>query len=265
MGKMYPDLEDAQYLQHFRMSEDTFWFLSQTYGKYLERQDTRLRRAIPAAKRLAIVLHWLAHALSFSQLTAMHALAKSTVITVVHQGIDILHERLTPNAILFSMASELQQVMVDFEALCGLPCCAGALDGMFMPIKKTEEFGDTYICYKKFCAILVLACVDARGIFLYVHAERPGSVSDSYAFRHSPLYKKIHSGEWLAHTSTLIEGVHVKPFLVADAAFPLDSTCMKCYHDTGPISNYKHSFNYRLIRTRRVVEHTFGRLKADGA
>ena len=137
MGKMYPDLEDAQYLQHFRMSEDTFWFLSQTYGKYLERQDTRLRHAIPAAKRLGIVLHWLAHAPIFSQLTAMHALGKSTVISVVHQGIDILHERLTPNGILFPMASELRQVMVDIETLCGLTCCARALDGTIMPIKKS--------------------------------------------------------------------------------------------------------------------------------
>ena len=80
----------------------------------------------------------------------MYALGKSTVISVVHQGIDILHERLTPNAILFPMASELQQVMVGFEALCRLPCCAGTLDSTFMPIKKPEEFGDTYFCYKKF-------------------------------------------------------------------------------------------------------------------
>ena len=129
----------STYLQHFRMSKDTFWFLSQTYSKYLERQDTRLRHAIPAAKRLAIVLHWVAHAPSFSQLAAMYALGKSTVIFVVHQGIDILRERLTPNAIMFLMASELQQVMVDFEALCGLPCCAGALDGTFMPIKSLKS------------------------------------------------------------------------------------------------------------------------------
>ena len=47
-----------------------------------------------------------------------------------------------------------------------------------MPIKKPEEFGDTYFCYKKFCAILVLGCVDARGIFTYVNAGRPGSVGD---------------------------------------------------------------------------------------
>ncbi len=73
----------------------------------------------------------------------MYSLGKSTVISVVRQGINILRERLTPNAILFPMASELKQVMVDFEALCGLLYCAGALDGTFMPIKKPGMFGDT--------------------------------------------------------------------------------------------------------------------------
>ena len=45
--------------------------------------------------------------------------------------------------------------------------------------EKPSEFGDTYFCYKKFTAIIVLACVDARGIFTYVNAGRPGSVGDS--------------------------------------------------------------------------------------
>ena len=84
---------------------------------------------------------------------------------------------------------------------------------------------------------------------------------DLYAFRHSLLYEKINRGEWLAHTSTIIEGVHVQPFLVADAAFPLESTCMKCYDDTGIMPSYKRSFNYSVIRTGRVVEQAFGRLK----
>ena len=72
MGRKYPDWEDSQYLQHFRMSKDMFWFMFQKCGKYFERQeDTWLRRAAPAAERLAIVLHWLAHAPSFSQLHCM--------------------------------------------------------------------------------------------------------------------------------------------------------------------------------------------------
>ena len=180
-------------------------------------------------------------------------------MAVVHQGIAILRERLVHDAILFPTGAELEQVMLDFESLCGLPCCGGAIDGTFMPIKKPSDFGDTYYCYKYFTAIIVLGCVDARGIFTYVNAGRPGSVGDSYTYRHSLLYQRIANGEWFSHSPSIIEGVPVKPFLVADAAFPLESSCMKCF-DMGNVAQ-KRSFNYSLSRTRRVVEQAFGRLK----
>ena len=234
MGKIYPDWEQNCYLQHFRMSKDTFWYLCQTYGKYFEKATTQLRRPLVPAKRVAIVLHWLAQASSFSELAALYAIGKSTVATIVHEGVTILRERLVPEVILFPTGQELDRVMVDFEALCGLPCCSGALDGTFMAMKKPSDFGDTYFCYKKFIAIIVLACVDARGIFTYVNAGRPGSVGDSYTYRHSLLFQKIASGEWLAHSPRTISGVNVKPFIVADSAFPLSSTCMKCYEVGQP-------------------------------
>ena len=259
MGRIYPDWEQNFYLQHFRMSKDTFWYLCQTYGKYFEKTTTQLRRPLAPAKRMAIALHWLAQPSSFSELGAMYAIGKSTVAAVVHESVTILRERLVPEVIRFPTGQELERVMVDFEALCGLPCCGGALDGTFMPMKKPSEFGDTYFCYKKFIAIIVLGCVDARGIFTYVNAGRPGSVGDSYTYRHSIMSQKIASGEWLAHSPKSIMGVNVKPFVVADSAFPLASTCMKCYEVGQPA--YRRSFNYSLIRTRRVVEQAFGRLK----
>ena len=64
MGRSYPDWEENQHLQHICMSKDTFWYLAQTFGKYFKKQDTHLRRALPPAKRLAVVLHWLAVFLS---------------------------------------------------------------------------------------------------------------------------------------------------------------------------------------------------------
>ena len=42
-------------------------------------------------------------------------------MAVVHQGIAILSERLVHDAILFPTGVELEQVMLDFESLCGLP------------------------------------------------------------------------------------------------------------------------------------------------
>ena len=119
MGRIYPDWEENQYLQHFRVSKDSFWYLCQTYGKYFKKQTTHLRRPLPPPKRLAIVLHWLAQANSYSELAAMYAIGKSTVVAIAHEGIAILRERLVPETILFPTGRELDQVMVDFEACVG--------------------------------------------------------------------------------------------------------------------------------------------------
>ena len=130
------------------------------------------------------------------------------------------------------------------------------MDGTFMAMKKPSDFGDTYFDNKKFIAFIVLACMDARGIFMYVNTGRLGSVADSYTYWRSLMLWQIASGEWLAHSPRKISEVNVKPFIVADSAFPLSSTCMKCFEVGQPA--YRRSFNYSLIRTRRVVEQAFG-------
>ena len=93
----------------------------------------------------------------------------------------------------------------------------------------------TYFCYKKFTPIIVLALVDARGIFTYVNAGRPaGSVDDLYRYWHSVMCQNVASGEWLAHSPRTIEGVNVEPFVVADSAFPFEPTYIKCYEIGQP-------------------------------
>ena len=95
-------------------------------------------------KEFSHFLHWLAHANSNSELATV-SVGKSTVVAIAHEGLAILWERLVPEAITFLTGRKQDQVMVYFEALCGLPCCGGALDSSFMPIKKPADFGDTYI------------------------------------------------------------------------------------------------------------------------
>ena len=90
---------------------------------------------------MAIVLHWLAQASSYLELAAMYAIGRSTVAEIVREGVPILWDKLVLEVIRFPTWPQLERVMVDFEALCGLPSCAGALD--FMPKKKPPEFGDT--------------------------------------------------------------------------------------------------------------------------
>ena len=39
MGKVYHDWEDKHYLQHYRMTKESFWYLCQRYGFLF--QETR--------------------------------------------------------------------------------------------------------------------------------------------------------------------------------------------------------------------------------
>lgn len=66
---------------------------------------------------------------------------------------------------------------------------------------------------------------------------------------------------WLSVPPEQISAVSVRPFLVADSAFPLTPRCMKCYDDSKDLTPTQFSFNYSLISTRCVVEQGFGRLK----
>ena len=50
-----------------------------------------------------------------------YAIGKSTLAAIVHDGIIILRDKLVTEAIRFPTGPQLDQVMIDFEALCGLP------------------------------------------------------------------------------------------------------------------------------------------------
>ena len=261
VGRMYPDWEDSQYVAYFRMTKGVFFTVCGLYGNFLRRKDTPMRAAIPVEKRMAIVLFWLAHSVSFVSVAGLFCIGKSTAVAIVHSGVHVLRRHMVPSAILFPTGSELDQVLCDFEALCHLPQCAGALDGTFMRIEKPIKFGDSYFCYKRFHSIIILACVDARGIFTSVNSGRPGSVGDSFTYNHSSLKRNIDIGNWLhVSHSKIINGQEIRPFLVADSAFSLSPTVMKCF-DEDPMRPHYVSFNYSVIRTRRVVEQAFGRLK----
>ena len=262
MGRRgFTDWEDNQYMLHLRFGKDAFWRLHAEYGEGLERENTHMRRAVSSEKRLAMTLHWLAHSLPVQQLALLYGVGKSTAVSIVHDTIEHLQTQLVPNAVKFPTSERaLGQAMEEFEQLAGLPCCAGAIDGTFMKIIKPVHFGDTYWCYKKYPAIVILGTVDARGLFINVNVGNPGSAGDAASFQRSLLKRRLASRKWLNAPPQTINGVDVLPYLVADSAFALSTYITKCYSNQT-LTDEQYTFNYRVIRTRRVVEQAFGRLK----
>ena len=105
------------------------------------------------------------------------------------------------------------------------------MDGMFMKMQKPNIHGDSYWCYKQFTDMLILACVDARGVFTYLNAGNLGQVGDATTFSTSRLPDKISRQKWLGSHSAIVDEVEFSPYLVWNDAFALSPNMLKCYPD----------------------------------
>ena len=259
--RFFPDWESRQYKETFRVDKDTFWFLYRRYGVLLAKRTDGPRPPILTEKRFAIVMHWLATGCTYHTLAMLYNVSKPVVVNILHDARNAWRYTLVPDAIVFPTSLELDRVMTDFEAHCFLPHCAGAIDGTFMFHKKPSKYGDSFWRYKHGHAIIVLGVVDARGIFTFVDVGRAGSVGDSVAWQRCTMRTKVENGEWMNAAPRTVHGVQIKPYLVADAAFAFGPQMMKCYEGEQQAGTLEGFLNHAVIRTRRVVETAFGRLK----
>ena len=212
------DWEDEQYQNLLRMTKLAFWRLHASIGHHLRRKRTNYRVPIPSHQRLAVTIYWLSHGLSFYSIALLFGIGKSTVVEIVHDAISVMKVYLVPKVCKFPTGRKLRKTMSQFKTLCGLPRCAGAIDGTFMKIlKPTCDFSDAYWCYKKFPAIILLATCDANGVFTFVDAGRAGSLGDAATFQASTLCNKIDNDEWLkiaerAPGRNEISGTYIRPY-----------------------------------------------------
>lgn len=101
---------------------------------------------------------------------------------------------------------------------------------------------------------------------MYCSIGQPATVGDSAAFRRCNLKESIEKGEALPATlGRSIPGrdgsVVVQPFLVGDSAFASTPYMIRNFPGDPALGSDEHAYNYCHIRTRRVVENAFGRLK----
>ncbi|KAJ8927089.1 hypothetical protein NQ314_020484 [Rhamnusium bicolor] len=73
-------LEDKEgYKNHLRMSEEKFEQLLVKIGPKIQKQDTLMRKALPATLKLQITLRYLATGDSFATLAFMYRVPKNTI------------------------------------------------------------------------------------------------------------------------------------------------------------------------------------------
>ena len=208
---------------------------------------------VPARKRVAVTLYWLGRGSYYDDVALIFGIGKITVHQILHETVGVMNEQLVPHAIKWPGDAETFQNIVDFEALCGMPQCGGAIDGCFIPMEvPAGPHADKYWCYKNTCH----HPIGNLGRTWQVPLCQPGSVRDAAAFSRSAIQTSLEEG-------TAFSAIHdkqfpnpyggfitVKPFIVGDSAFALAPYMIRNSNCNPPEGSVEHAYDYVHIRTR---------------
>lgn len=147
-----------------------------------------------------------------------------------------------------------------FELLWNFPHCIGSIDGKHIVIEAPCNSGSDFFNYKQQFSIVLLAIVDADYNFIYANCGAKGRSSDSGVFLETPFYDALTQNNLNIPQPQPItpNGPNLPYVIIGDSAFALSENIMKPYpgiHNRGTI---KRIYNYRLSRSRRIVENVFG-------
>ncbi|EYC24784.1 hypothetical protein Y032_0013g2106 [Ancylostoma ceylanicum] len=136
----------------------------------------------------------------------------------------------------------------DFARTGMLPNIIGAIDGSCVAIQKPARSGWQYYCRKGYTALNVLAVVNARGRFIYVNSNFPGSVHDSSVYAYSRLKEAFDAGR-------VVPGY----CFVGDSGFANGNDIITPIRN--PSSRQEIYYNKWHRKMRVVVECAFGKWK----
>ena len=84
---------------------------------------------------------------------------------------------------------------------------------------------------------------------------------DDRVYVNSMIFRKAERQALFPNDIVSIEGVQVPIVLLGDPAYPLMTGLMKPFSHNGRFTDSQTRFNYRLSKSRMVVENAFDRLK----
>ena len=140
-----------------------------------------------------------------------------------------------------------------------MPHCIGAIDGKHIAIECPANSGSLYYNYKGFFSLVLLAICDAKYTFTLIDIGNYGSNNDCGILAKSLIGKKFDDIKMNLPSAEDLAGFSRNPlnyFLVGDEIFPLKAWLLRPY--PGNLTDSQKVFNYRLSRSRRTIENTFG-------
>ncbi|XP_054740142.1 uncharacterized protein LOC129245758 [Anastrepha obliqua] len=215
--------DEQSYRNFLRISKSQFDYLLSLITNEIQRSDSTMRGAIPAAEKLALTLRFLSTGESYF-----------------------------PNS-----NSEWEAIAKEFAVKWQFSNCIGALDGKHITFRPSRTEGAFYYNYKGTRSIILLALVDANSKFIFVDVGCNGRSNDAGVFLQSKLRAVLQEEKEIPNAASIGNDRRLPYVVVGDDAFPLQMHLMKPYPYHTQCQE-KQVFNQRFSRARYVVEHAFG-------
>ncbi|XP_037800272.1 protein ALP1-like [Penaeus monodon] len=228
-------------------------------AQLIKKEDTKIRKTIPADQRLSVTLFYLATGQSRRSLSWSYRISHNLISAIIPEVCQAIYAVLGEHTSNYQRHQQNASVASAFHDMWNFPFCLGALDGKRVLVRKPANSGSEYFDYKTHHSIIMLALVDANYKFLYVDIGTKGRASDAGVWDKCTLRDCIEKQQLqIPQNDTLpYTNIRVAYVIVDDDAFPLKCYLMKPYPGKN-ITNVQRVFNYRLSRARRISENAFG-------
>ncbi|KAK4884078.1 hypothetical protein RN001_000349 [Aquatica leii] len=257
--------DPKRFHMYFRMTMERFDYLHQLIKNDIKKINTQFCRAITSVEKLAVCLRFLATGNSFRSIAFSCRLGFSTMREIVKDVCDVIWKRLGPIAMPPPTQETWKKTSTRFKEMWHFPNCIGGIHGKPIDIQCPINAGSNFYNYNGCHLVVLLAIVDADYNLIAIDIGAYGRNSDGGIFSTSEMGKRFQNATVNVPGSTpLIQNGEPQPYvLVGGKAFLLKTYMLRPYSRNALGENEPNKiFNYRLSRTRRVVENAFGPLDA---
>lgn len=248
---------DSEYYKQFmRMDRDMFDKLLGILEGSLAKKNTKWRKSISAADRLALTLRFLATGESQRNASIDFCIGRATTCKIIAETCRLIWDLLAPKYLTCpDSPAEWKEAADEFDSQWNFPNCVGALGGKQIVTETPNNLSGA----SNPSGDQMMAVCDANYRFVCLTFGSPERESGEGVFALTELVRRLERRQFVLPDSVQLGTGPDAPYVfVADEPFPLKPFVVKPYYEDGRHQRTEKIFNYRVRRAYRVFENAFG-------
>ncbi|VDP11681.1 unnamed protein product [Heligmosomoides polygyrus] len=249
------------FLTYTRLTPEEFEELFEHLGGRLHHASTHAA-PIGARQRMCIYLRFVGNGFNFTTLSQEFSCGKATVSAIVSEVTEAIIEGETHHAFPPITRSYLEEVAARAEEKFDYPRAVGFLDGRHVAIKKPNGGIETYLNYKNFQSVVLMAVCDVDHRFLIFDVGTPGQQGDTSVFQHSSIRTFFDEcDDVFPETCDLGDVGPVQYHILTDDGFGQDRRYIEPFPANLANTGSKRRFNAKHAVARKTIDATFDMLQ----